>query len=424
MAIPHTTGGEATGEAFFEGRRSYVQALENTVNNTGDNLILILGPRRIGKTSIVKQYFEERNAAEDDPGVYVYIYLPKIANLVDFYKKSIEEIQESLKRNGKFKKFQDVARLSRVKRAFATFRNSIDEIKAAGYGIKVKDSDKWEEYTSLVASLREEFISLILTFEKEKVVLGFDEVPEAIQHLLKNENGRDEVELWLEHFREMRHNTQLKDIVTLILFGSVNMKLTLERINQSKGVNDAYNITVEPLEIADVKKLFWDLVDTLDYKILESNKEIVEPFLEKMFNYVSPWAIQNFLDQLEPPKEKNQIETELKSAYYRLFDVVGGVRYLEERLNEYYVEGEIIQLKAILKYLVEQHIDHGEEEIQDKELLDWSKKELLIDIEGYRHLIDILLLDNMIYRSGNGYAIRNTVERYYWYVRLVGPCDL
>ena len=422
MAIPHTTGGEATGEAFYEGRRPYVNELGSKIDDSKDNLILILGPRRIGKTSIVKQFFEERNENTDDPGVYIYI--PKIENLVDFYKKSIEEIQKSLKENGKHKKFQDLIRGSRVKEAIGAVQEKIEKISVAGYGVTVKDTDKWKEYTSLVATLKEEFISLILAFEKKKVVLGFDEVPEAIQHLLKNATGQDEVELWLEHFREIRHSTGLKDIVNLILFGSVNMKLTLEKIGQTKGVNDAFNITIKLLSPKEVKELFWDLVDTLKFKILEDNKDLVDPFLDKMFAHSSPWAIQNFLDKFESPSTKEKINDALKLAYMELFDVIGGVRSVAERLGIYHKPDDVKAIKAILKFIVQKHLDDKIEVISDKTLFAWTKKELKVDRERHHELVDILLLDNMANREAGGYSIKNTVERYFWYERLVGSCNI
>jgi len=426
MAIAHTTGGEATGKGFYRGRHTYVEELGEKVDNSKDNLLLVLGPRRIGKTSIVKQFFLERNEDETDPGAYIYIYIPKIKNLVEFYEKAIDEINKSLAEFSKYSKLRDLVRGSRLKAAINGVQDTIKNLSIAGHGITLKDADKWEQYTSLVASLRNEFLSVIMAFEKKKVVLGFDEVPEAIHYLLKNKHGKEEVELWLEHLRELRHCAESKDMITVILFGSVNMKLTLEKIGQTKAINDNFNITVRPLEIEMVKELFWDLVDTLRLKILEDNQCEVNTFLEKMFTISSPWAIQNFLDEFRPPQQNNQLKEALQCAYLELFDIVGGVRYINERLDRYYCkegnEDRIKMIKILLKYFAQQHVDNQIEVVEDAALCAWAAKELEIDRERYNELIDILLLDNMIYREGSGLSIKNTVERNFWYYRLVGSC--
>ena len=420
MAIAHTTGGEATGEAFYQGRHKYVEELGKKVDNSQDNLILILGPRRIGKTTIVKQFFLERNSDTSDPGIYVYIYIPRINNLYDFYKVAIEEIGKALKENSDKEKILPLTTKSSVVKLMGSIMDRIEKIDIAGQGVEIRKADGWKKYLNELSIIQGEFIDLIRELNNEKIVLGFDEVPEAIQYLLKNnpEKGKDEVDIWLEHFRELRHKDELKDSVNLILFGSVNMKLTLESIGHSKVVNDNYTIEIEPLELEEVKELLWDLVETLGYTVLDDNKQSVESFVEKMLACCSPWSIQNFLDQFDPEKAKSDLDSALKEAYLRLFDISGGgVRYLKERLDKYY-SGNIKIITEVLKFMAKEHIDNAKDSIEDSDLF----KAITEDREEYQKIIDILLLDNMIYREGTGFLVKNTVEKNFWYNSLVGSC--
>lgn len=426
MVLKHTTGGEATGRAFYQGRHHYVELLKEKVDDSNDNLILILGPRRIGKTTIVKQFFLEQNQDQNDSGIYIYIYIPKINDLVEFYKVAINGIERVMKENGGNKKFLSFTTKSSIQKTIGSIMDRIGEISIAGYGLKVNKVDEWEKYVSLLSTIKDEFITIITEMEKDKVVIGFDEVPEAIQYLLSKdkEKGKEEVEIWLEHFREMRHCSELVDKINLILFGSVNMKLTLEKLGQSKVINDNFTIDINPLDIKQVKELFWDLVDTLKYNVLKSNEAKLNTFLEKMFTYSSPWAIQNFLAKFDKKKAEKDLEKSLQEAYLALFDITGGgVRYLQERLKNHYQPGELDYIKAVLKYLVKMHVEESIEIVSDDELFtELSKEDGIKDREDYQRIIDILLLDNMIYRGGSGFSVKNTVEKNFWYTRMVGSC--
>ena len=130
---------------------------------------------------------------------------------------------------------------------------------------------------------------------------------------------------------------------------------------------------------------FWDLVDTLEYELLESHKDQVNEFIERKFTNCTPWAIQHYLNIINPTKitraitqktkklegeekvkkEAEVLSAKLEEAYLELFDVVGGVRYLFERLGTYY-QGNINDLKKALKILSDVHIVENRESIEDK----------------------------------------------------------
>ena len=260
----------------------------------------------------------------------------------------------------------------------------------------------------------------------ERVVLGFDEVPEAIHTILKQneERGIKEINLWLEHFREIRQTEDRKTKIQMILFDSVNMKLSLEKIGMSNVVNDGNTIDIAPLSIKDVQGLFWALTEDQEVSEFFENKPKIEQFLKAHFTYSSPWAVQNFISEYVKLKEKTGLEQDTKEAYLKLFDIKGGPRYFNERLKKYYEDIEVQKVKHILKYIVSKHIDEGVESLDIREIHKNFHEKFGGSWEAFKGIIDILTLDNILMRKIDHYLIQNTVEKNFWYQQLVGPCKL
>ena len=439
MAIAHTTGGEATGNAFFEAHEKYVTEMHQKINDSNDNLIMLLGPRRIGKTTVVKQYFLERNDDENDSGAYIYIYVDKVPNLFEYYRAIMKSIKTFLKAHGSKKKFLFMTFSSTSHKLLNGALNRIKKINFGEIGgLELSSPERWKEYLQELETIKGEFVSLLNEICKEvngNIVLGLDEIPETIQHLLRTngEEGAKEIEILLEHLRSIRKESVIKDNLNMILFGSVNMKLILENLGQTAAINDKFILTIEPLYYEEAQTLFWDLVDTLEYELLESHKDQVNEFIERKFTNCTPWAIQHYLNIINPTKitraitqktkklegeekvkkEAEVLSAKLEEAYLELFDVVGGVRYLFERLGTYY-QGNINDLKKALKILSDIHIVENRESIEDKEFSD----RMGVDGQTYDDVVDILLLDNMIQREGTGYCMSNTVECHFWNHKL------
>lgn len=423
MSLRLTVGTDAIGDGFFHRRNVYVEKLKEKLAESDENLVLILGPRRIGKTSVVREHFDRSNKDENDPGIYIYIYLEKIDNLIDFYAKVIEEINRALREYaGQTKISQLLTSGATIKNSIESFKQSVAEIDLGKVGaIKINSPSRWETYINKLNNLQAQFLKILLDLDSKNVVLGFDEVPETILNLLKNERGVDEVIIWLEHFRKMRHHEKAGSSIKMVLFGSVNMKLTLEKIKQSQLVNDRYSIEIKPLNLDEAKELFWSLQETVKLKIAQEFKPEIEKFLDGMFYYCSPWAIQNFIDLLQKNGPQSITTEGLRKAYLQLFDIMGGVRYYNERLDKYYSEGAQ-SARKFLAYIVLQHLDHSQRVIEDEALFNWAKQSLQMDRTQYMAIIDILIMDCLVERESTGYVLANSVERNFWYHTLVGPC--
>lgn len=426
MGIPLTPGAPVIGKKFYQGRQNYVQDLRKKINEENQNVIYLLGPRRIGKTSIVKEYFKQQNENASDRGIYLYFYCAGIKSIFEFYDKINSQLVSELGKTSGINKFSLLTlRMSSWMSKFANVtRQTIKKINVEELGIELNDPDKRESYKKLVNTLKDEFINLLKKFEMERVVLGFDEVPEVIQAILKNDKrGAEEVNLWLEHFREIRQSESEENKVQMILFGSVNMKLSLEKLGMSNIVNDSNSIDVGPLSPEHVKGLFWELTEELAIKSFIENKAIVFQFLDDKFKHCSPWAIQNFVNEYLKLSTQS-LEEGLKEAYLKLFDVTGGPRYFNERLSKYYDDMNIKKVKTIIKFIVTKQVRDNLFGIDMDVIYKNFKSEHESDWEEFRKVMDILILDNIVTRKKEQILILNTVEQNFWYERLVGDHKL
>jgi hypothetical protein len=422
-----TLGGPATGEKFYSGRQTYVDELMAKINKEGQEAVYLLGPRRIGKTSIVKEYFRQRNTDDKDDGVYLYFYCAEVTNIVEFYNSVNEQIIKELKQAGEINKFQELT--LRLPTQMDSFKSSIlttiKKIDIKGNGIELHDPKAWDIYQNHVNKLKDEFMTLLGKFGMKRIVLGFDEVPEAIQTILKQRKdiGVKEIHLWLEHFREIRQTGTTQ--VQMVLFGSVNVKLTLESLGLTNLVNDGNAIDVLPLNTDDSQKLFWELVHGQKIDDLIKNNKFVDSFLEEKFTHSSPWAVQNYVNEYIKLKDKTDLDTDLKESYLKLFDIQGGPRYFRERLKKYYIDEQISKIEHIIAFIVSKQIDGKQERVDVKEVLENYKEKFQGgEWKDFKVILDILMLDNILARRVDHYYVQNTVEKNFWYQQFVGPCKL
>ena len=80
------TGGITAGDDFFEGRKQYVDELAKLIST---NDILLVGPRRTGKTSLINEYLLRE---KENQGIYLYLNLEDCKGLYEFYIRVIREV--------------------------------------------------------------------------------------------------------------------------------------------------------------------------------------------------------------------------------------------------------------------------------------------------------------------------------------------
>ncbi|MHC4402090.1 MAG: ATP-binding protein [Planctomycetota bacterium] len=216
------------------------------------NNILMLAPRRFGKTGVMHHVEREPQKG----------YLPVYLDLedVDSAEEFVWRLVRELLSHSRLRSFlQKVRRLPRSVTDW--FKNTFDE---AGFeGAKVKFKKSLSEDWRTVAK------KLVVELEKAKpdLIFIFDELPAMLDEMC-SKRGDDEARDFLAWFRSVR--LQRKDRLRrhrFIVGGSIGIDLILGRLNAPDKLNDFERLYVEPIAKAEALRLAGDLAQSMEVQM-------------------------------------------------------------------------------------------------------------------------------------------------------------
>ncbi len=221
-------GSPATGDNFFPRQR----LREKIIRALRRDHIAFLGPRRTGKTSILREI--EKNPP---PGVSaLYLDLQGLRNVPAWLHLMLEATKNVLQTPP-----EKLGWIKQTGKSIATVLKRIDEITVLGNGIKLTAGqpaiDSWEPTAN-------EFLSL-LKDQQLPIYFMLDEFPWFLGHVAANHTAA-EVDATLNWFRRVR--LELGDFPSRFLVtGSIGLTGLLRRLGLSPAANDFDTIEIEPL---------------------------------------------------------------------------------------------------------------------------------------------------------------------------------
>lgn len=416
-------GDIVTETNFFQGRNDQIDQLDLLLKETKD--ILILGPRRTGKTSIIHEY-ARRNSNKYK---FLYINLESAENLYEFYMKIIKDLISS--KGVVFSGAADmVAGSKAIYNKIANIINATDvevEHFMTGYSAKlnIKNLPTFQEHT--VKSLCDELSSLIDKI-KDETILALDEFPELIWKLgseepeeeKKKQLRAEQAKVLLSSFRVIRQKLEKDRKVKIIIAGSVNLENTLSALGLIDSINDISKLEVPNLTPEKATSLAVELIKGEAIQIKDINEFKV--FIQTNFGETSPFYIQLFLTELKKKFLTNQeplSPVDLRTAYYNLLLNPQGPKKLRDRISRYYgKEGE--SLIKIIGFICEENPDQYKE---NEDIYDYIKDK----IEGrdrYSILVQKAHSDCLLEVSGSKYGFNSTFIFNYWKYSLVGKINV
>ncbi|MCP5052478.1 MAG: ATP-binding protein, partial [bacterium] len=200
-----STGHAVVGDNFF-GRERELQRMSETWQNEAAG-IFIPGPRRIGKTSLVKEFIR-RNKEKYN---FVYFDLEGRHSIMELCKDLIKKIEtdfpELVKTKGGSKERWNV-----ISKMFS-------EIEVGGF-IKIKTGEIPKPMKELVERMEDIFLQLY----QQDFIIVFDEFSDFLLNLKKN--SMEEVKFFLEWMRQLRQQGKIRLTIT----GSINIISTVEEL--------------------------------------------------------------------------------------------------------------------------------------------------------------------------------------------------
>jgi len=374
------TGPVAEGKKYF--RREYYEEKLWTEIKKG-NHILLLAPRRLGKSSIVK--YMEKNPHKYYVCVYANIQSDKSIN--EFYKRMCSMVAIGLSNSSKTKQLM---------KGWMKKWN-ITSINLEGISIGLKDVD----FRSMFFEMLEDIIGI-----DERVVLFLDEFPDVVSKIAKH-YGNEEAENLLDDIRRLRHEKKFKKNFILVLLGSVGLNHIVKKITgRSDKVNDLHRLYLEPLNPTELQGFLDHLTDGASMNL---SKEVIEHIESKIVHLI-PFYLQILIEACDDILQKvNRTElsnTDVDLAYSNLIKQQDNFKDWDERLNEYFPD-KYKYLENILTKCAHQN------EITIQQIYDLS---VPLDMEdSYKaDLDDILIADGYLSEAEDGFYFNSPLLRDWW----------
>jgi uncharacterized protein len=375
---PRTKTGDAVTGEFYLRRKKINELFWSHIEKGCD--VLFVAPRRVGKTSIMKDLVA--SASEDYYCIYKNVEGATSKNL--FYKRIFEMLIE---------------RLSWAKKNFTWFGSWVSrfEIKKIGKeNIEIGRSPK--DYQKEVFALLQDVAEEGLT-----VILFVDEFAEVILNLHTTGKTEDAISI-LHELREIRQNTDLKNII-FVYAGSIGLHYIVREIGRPKLINDIEPLHVDPLTIPEAEQLIIQLTygATIQYNPENQN------YLLKKIEHLIPYFIQLMLAEInELCYKRGLIEIDrslIDEAFISVVKKTANFDDWTKRLKDY--------LKSNFSFVnhILTHCAH-EGKITIQEIFDLAVKQDKTEV--YKELADELVKDGYLVEKDGSYQFLSPFIKAYW----------
>ena len=386
-------GNPVTGDDFFDREQEQTQIWRKLERNH----IMLLAPRRIGKTSLMHRLCS--TAAEHGFQASMASFAP--------CKDELDCIRELAKAISKDKKIAKPF-LKKFSKALKHIKGVKISVFGVGGGIELQGEEQpdWREVGEALASTLAELDGLWL--------LCIDEMPVFVLKLLAEENGRDKIRSFLYWFRDLRQNHHKN--IRWILAGSIGMDTVASRYGLGDIINDLDPFPLGAFSRETADRFLSCLAESYDLTI---NHE-ARLYMVQRIGWPVPYYLQLLFDKLVERRDTtNPVDNEdVDNAFQILLSPTYKIHfdYWRQRLSEELGspdDGHALHLlnaasrdqtgvsKTILNQILQERIAQPDQ-----------KEETL------RYLLDVLENDGYLIKDGDRYRFRLEWLREYWLRRV------
>ncbi len=230
--IQSKVGSPVTGGDFFDREKELRQLWEYL---QGDDLLL-LAPRRVGKTSLMLRM---RDTAAARGLEAAYVTVAGAEDEVGFVRKLLEAVAKLSSGSDILKKLRKGPIGRRLKR--------LKKMSFSGLSFELAAGDPWEDLGAALAEALDQH-------DSQRLML-VDEVPIFVLNLVREDPSGNRARQFLSWFRELRQNPDRQGGLHWLLAGSIGLDTVAARLRFGDTINDLYLVRLGPFE-RDTARLF------------------------------------------------------------------------------------------------------------------------------------------------------------------------
>ncbi|OWK37664.1 ATP-binding protein [Fimbriiglobus ruber] len=386
-------GSPAEGDDFFN-RPKALAKLRRELDNLAN--ILLVAPRRVGKTSLVLRLCEEWRT--DPKRKAVFINVEGRGDELAFAEKLVEEFA----RAGLHPEI-----LTRAMGVFSKIRQGIGGKGIKVPGLEVSLGEAADADHSTLGKVLESVFRKIEDGDSQ-VLIAIDELPELLLTLQKEDDGPKRVIALLHWLRELRQTYRKK--IRWVFLGSIGLDNFVEEQRLQKLINDLQVFTLEAFSAEEADAFLRVLGDSNKLSLTADEREEIIRLVGWPLAYHLHLVFHELLDMESERSIAKAFDSLLKPEKLGYFDT------WRERIDAQFSAPDAASCKAILgdlcKHPAGRERGHVLAVLMAKPTADVDKVE-----EQLARLLIVLQRDGYLLESGGRYTFRSFLLREYWHRR-------
>jgi hypothetical protein len=390
MAINNVIGRPVSGEDFF----NRISELGRIWARIQHNNILLLAPRRVGKTSLLRRL--ESDGGRGFEAVYVSVagfgseieFISRLYEAVASRARGAQAVRSALGRVW--------ARLPRLGKLEVPVVFKAEFLAPAAQDWRV---------------LGEELLGVLRTTEQRWLFL-VDELPLFVMELLRESRSR--ARSFLTWFRECRTDQKVDDSARWLLSGSIGLDTLAVRERFTDTINDLASEVLGPFSADDADRFLVALAESHEIQL---SPEVRTRILVKV-GWLIPYHLQLLFSTLVDRKVTTPRILDVDEGYQRLLEPAhkNSFDWWQQRLVDELGQPDAAHALAVLAAVARD--DGGASRGVISELL---ASRGVLDDQHRRFLLDALESDGYLVVNDGDYQFRSPLLRDYWCARVLSP---
>ncbi len=265
-------GGVAQNDDYYF-HKTFLDDLWDSLKK--DN-VLLLSPRRTGKTSVMYRLLEQpRNGFR-----VIHLNVEALETPAEFYLSLVDAINEHQP--------EYMNKLSSSWDLFKDIGKRVEEIGFMDFKIKLRKATDWDLRWK---ELSQQLLDKVITVD-EPVLFIIDELPDMLSSM--SGESPDQLKDFLHHFRKTRIDPKNEEKIHWLVGGSVNIRGTLDEFGMIQLINDLKTETLPPIKKQEVDSFVQVMLSERDVRYDES----LIPRVHQLLGEPIPFFLQLFTQEL------------------------------------------------------------------------------------------------------------------------------